>query len=138
MTILNDILCIGSSSSKSFDESSKKKKPQSKNNGGTLFWQGLLLYLKNGKSCSANCGVNAIIKFIQDSMIPVGGDVESNLTLSTAIVMMAVELDSEFAGLIIGKLSILVEKVLEFDDSLSDAGSTTWSISIRDTKVLAN
>ena len=91
--------------------------PNSTSQGGTLFWNNLLHYLNKGKSGSKDIGVFGIVQFLQANGIAFEG---KKFMPKDLMSMMAQTLDIEFAGLIIGRLEQLKEKVLEFNASLAD------------------
>jgi hypothetical protein len=73
------------------------------NNGGVLFFQGLLLFLKNGNSKSE------VIIPIVDTIRPFVIN-QPNMSISRAVEALAKVMDTDFSNLVVGKLDIVRAK----------------------------
>ncbi|KAI3629972.1 hypothetical protein MIR68_011407 [Amoeboaphelidium protococcarum] len=93
--------------------------------GGRKFWQGILRFLRNGKStrsqkCAAVLKFGQLIKGQSTILDKLQGQFDRRITVSQIIDQLAIVLDSEFASQVIGRMELLAAKVLEFDESKRD------------------
>ncbi|KAI3630566.1 hypothetical protein MIR68_012001 [Amoeboaphelidium protococcarum] len=92
---------------------------------GRKFWQGILRFLRNGKStrsqkCAAVLKFGQLIKDQSTILDKLQGQFDRRITVSQIIDQLAIVLDFEFATQVIGRMELLAAKVLEFDESKRD------------------
>ncbi|KAI3653511.1 hypothetical protein MP228_001458 [Amoeboaphelidium protococcarum] len=91
--------------------------------GGRKFWQGVIRFLRNGRSNASQKGA-AVLKFGQllgqqmNIMNGLERKFDRTLNITQIVDQLAIQLDSEFASQVIGRVELLAAQVLEHDPEL--------------------
>jgi hypothetical protein len=92
--------------------------------GGKGYWQGVLFYLAN-QIVTGKQKNKAVLEFVNvvgktPGLLALLKEKVHHYALKNAIGLLAIQLDTEFSNLVVGKIALLAAKVLEHDPSLEE------------------